>query len=72
MRILILIFLCVHFWACSNVNSQAIQYREVHVEKQNHLLQISHANEVDVTAKAKLINIEHQLSYDFFYDKPVG
>jgi ABC-type Fe3+-citrate transport system substrate-binding protein len=73
MRILILLSLNFLISACSNVNSKAIEYREVHIEAQKGAFQLGdNANRVDVTEGEKMINIQKQKKFDFFYDKPVA
>ncbi len=59
--------------ACSNVNSKAIEYREVHVEPhKNPLLLGDNATNIDVTPGEKIIPIKNKRKFDFFYDKAVS
>jgi hypothetical protein len=59
--------------ACSNVNSKAIEYREVHVEKRGSPLLLGHSeSNVDVTQGEKIVKINHHKKFDFLYDKKVG
>lgn len=58
--------------ACSNVNSKAIEYREVHVEPPKNPLHLGdNANDIDVTTGEKIIPIKNKRKFDFFYDKQV-
>jgi hypothetical protein len=57
--------------ACSNVNSKAIEYREVHVEAKKGTIHLPiEDSNVDVTQGEKISRISKKL--DFFYDKTVS
>jgi hypothetical protein len=57
--------------ACSNVNSKAIEYREVHVEPKKGAIHLPfESSNVDVTQGEKITPISKKL--DFFYDKLVA
>lgn len=71
-HILLVIFTFI-LTACSNVNSKAIEYREVHVEPhKNPFMLGDHAANVDVTPSEKIIPIKNKRKFDFFYDKVVS
>ena len=73
MRIFTLLLTSFILSACTNVNSKAIEYREVHVEsKKNPLLIGDNANHIDVSQGEKIIRIDDKKKFDIFYDKPVG
>jgi hypothetical protein len=70
MRIGILL-LSLFISACSNVNSKAIEYREVHVEAKKGAIHLPiEDSNVDVTQDEEISRISKKL--DFFYDKTVS